>query len=427
VEQVPASIIHLLEGSVDAAVVLDEHCRVLYFNSAYQALAGLCGRELERRLAAGAGCSDLFRLELCGESCIGRRAMESNRPLRVDEVRAFRSDGEELRLIVAAIPIEQRFVVETYRDVTAEARVQRRLKGLLEKERSAKRLLEEEVATRTRELRQAQAQLVHQEKMSSLGRLLAGVAHELNNPINFVFGNVDFVERYMADLLKLIRTIEESDHLNGAVRAEVARVKREIDFDFLVEDSRKLVSAIRAGAQRAATIISDLKDFCRESKQDLRETDLVAGIETTLNLINVLLKDRITVERHYPPQVPRVLTNPGRINQVFMNILTNAAQAIHGEGVIRIRIELPPQHVEVSIEDTGVGIPPEIQSKILEPFFTTKEEGQGTGLGLWIADQIVRNAGGSMRCASQPGQGTTFTVTLPLRPPSAQPGGGGDA
>jgi PAS domain S-box-containing protein len=411
----------LLEGSVDAAVILDADRTILYYNRAYEALSGLRGRQLARRVEEGARCFEIFPLEICATDCLGCKAKDSSRALRVDEIKAVRGkDGEELTFIVAAVPMGEGVVIETYRDVTADVRIQRRLKVLLDRERRAKEILEDEVRERTHELRQAQAQLVHQEKMSSLGRLVAGIAHELNNPINFVYGNVDFLGQYMEDLLGLVGMLDGADLPEG-VRERLDQMKDQIEFDFLVDDSRKLIRSIRSGAERTAGIVQDLKSFSRTRSSELQEADVVAGIDTTLNLIAPLLKNRINVERQIEPNLPRLVCNAGHINQVFMNILTNAAQAIDGEGTIRVVIESVDggAQIQVAISDSGPGIAPDIAEKITDPFFTTKDVGEGTGLGLWISENIVRAHGGTLTCRSAPGRGATFTVILPVRAPES--------
>jgi two-component system NtrC family sensor kinase len=414
---IPDAVRELLEGSVDAAVILDRDRRVLYYNRAYEAIGSLRGRALAERVNAGARCWEIFQLDVCQTACVGCRARDAGKPLRVDEIRAVRGDGEDLTVIVTAVPLADGLIVETYRDVTAEVRVQRRLKMLLERERKEKVDLEEVVAERTRELRHAQAQLVLQEKMSALGRLVAGVAHELNNPINFVYGNVDFLRQYMDDLLTLVDQVDRHPDLPPALRADLDRLKESIEYDYLVEDSRKLIRSIRTGAERTAGIVRDLKNFSRTGGGDMQETDVIAGIETTLNLIAPLHKNRIEIQREYQPDLPRLVCNAGHLNQVFMNILTNAAQAIQGKGTIRIRVGTlaDPPRMEVAITDTGRGIPPDVLEHITDPFFTTKEVGEGTGLGLWISDSIVSAHAGTLTCQSEVGTGSTFTVTLPLR------------
>jgi two-component system NtrC family sensor kinase len=406
----------LLEGSVDAAVILDADRRVLYYNRAYEAIGTMRGRALAEKVKAGARCYEIFELEVCKTACVGCRARDGRRPLRIDEVRAVRGDGEELTFIVTAVPLSEELVVESYRDVTAEVRVQRRLKVLLEQERRAKVGLEEMVADRTRELEQAQAQLILQEKMSALGRLVAGIAHELNNPINFVYGNVDFLRQYMDDLLSLVDRVDRDPRLPDDLRRELDQLKQAIEYDYLVTDSRKLIRSIRTGAERTAAIVRDLKNFSRTGGGDTQETDVIAGIETTINLIAPLHKDRIVIEREYQADLPMLVCNAGHVNQVFMNILTNAAQAIRGTGTIKIRVSTDDggRQLRVAISDSGEGIAPDVMEKITDPFFTTKEVGEGTGLGLWISESIVRAHGGTLGVESQLGAGSTFTVTLPL-------------
>lgn len=409
----------VLEGSVDAAVILDRDRRVLYYNRAYQALSGLRGRQLSQKVKAGARCFEIFPLEICETQCLGCKARDAERALRVDEIKAVRGgDGEEMTFIVAAVPIGDGMIIETYRDVTADVRIQRRLKVLLEQERDNSKALEERVRERTAELRQAQAVLVHHEKMSSLGRLVAGIAHELNNPINFVYGNVDFLGQYMDDLLSLVKLIDSSA-LPDELREYFESRKQEIEYDFLVDDSRKLIRSIRAGAERTASIVQDLKTFSRTGGGDLQEADIAAGIETTLNLIAPLLRGRIEVQRNIGSNLPKLVCNAGHINQVFMNILTNAAQAIKAEGSINVSIEAieDGKALQVIIADSGPGIPPDVIEKITDPFFTTKDVGEGTGLGLWITENIIRAHGGKMICQSTPGEGAIFTVILPVRAP----------
>src|SRR6185312_5537304 len=187
-----ADLKRVLEGAVDAAVILDQDHRVLYRNSAYDAYTGKRPREVGAAAAAGTPCHQLFNLEICAENCIMRRAVAAQKPLRMHEIHAKRGDGEDLTLIVTSTPIGGGLVLETYRDVTAESRVQRKYHALLARER-------------------AQDQLVLNEKMSSLGRLVAGIAHELNNPINFVYGNVDFLAQYFRHLINLIGIYEAGE------------------------------------------------------------------------------------------------------------------------------------------------------------------------------------------------------------------------
>jgi len=425
--EVPEQIRKLLDGSLDAAVVLDANRRPLYWNAAYQQYSGLRPRQLEQAADEGRCCFHVFPIEVCETLCLGRRALTTGRPVRMDEIRARRGDGEEIVLIVTATPIENHMVIETYRDVTADARIQRKYKVLLERERTAKDLLEAKVQERTQqlerandELKRTQAQLIHQEKMSSLGRLVAGIAHELNNPINFVYGNVEFLGRYFQDLIDLVDLLEQAP-IESDLRAKIEKKKREIEYEFLRADSDKLLKSIRAGAERTAAIVRDLKAFSRVGSGQLVETDLAEGIDTTLNLIAPLLKNRIHVHRRYSPDAPRVYCHAGHINQVFMNVLTNAAQAVRGEGRIDIVIEKGGAGwARVKVTDSGPGIAAEIRPHIFDPFFTTKDVGEGTGLGLTISEGIVRNHGGRI-FVDEKGPGATFVIELPVRPPTRPP------
>jgi PAS domain S-box-containing protein len=420
----------LLDAAVDAAVVLDDDRRPLYWNAAYQQYTGLRPRQLELAAETGRCCHHLFPIEVCETMCLGRRALETGRPVRMDEIHARRSDGEELTLIVTATPILDQMVMETYRDVTGDARMQRKYKLLLARERQDKELLEHKVQERTVELERAteeikrtQAQLIHQEKMSSLGRLVAGIAHELNNPINFVYGNVEFLGRYFQDLLELMDLYDQAE-ASAELRQRIEEKKREMEFDFMRDDSQKLLKSIRSGAERTAAIVRDLKAFSRVGSGRLQETNLVEGIETTLNLIAPLIKNRVRVHRHFAPETPSVFCHTGHINQVLMNVLTNAAQAVRGEGEITVRLEPgAPGWVRISVSDTGPGVAPEIRQKIFDPFFTTKDVGEGTGLGLTISEGIIRSHGGRISVLGEPGQGATFVIELPLRPPPRPPAG----
>jgi two-component system NtrC family sensor kinase len=406
----------VLEGSVDAAIILDQQHHVLYRNSAYDAYTGRRPREVGIAAEGGTPCHQLFNLEICADNCIMRRAVAVGKPLRMHEIRARRGDGEDLTLIVTATPLGNGLVLETYRDVTAESRVQRKYHALLARERGAKEDLERKILERTEALRRAQDQLVLNEKMSSLGRLVAGIAHELNNPINFVYGNVDFLAQYFRHLINLI-AIYESSELPEEARRKARDFKQGIDFEFLMEDWERLLKSVRAGAERTAQIVAGLKAFSRPHVGRVEETDILAGLETTLHLLQPLLRDRVTVQRSFAP-VPRIQCRGGQVQQVFMNLLTNAAQAAGPGGTIFLDARPEAEGVRVSVRDTGPGVPAELATKIFDPFFTTKDVGEGTGLGLAISQRIVRSHGGRIELSpGPPGAGAEFVVWLPRVPP----------
>nr|WP_297356566.1 ATP-binding protein [uncultured Caldimonas sp.] len=266
-------------------------------------------------------------------------------------------------------------------------------------------------------LQQAQRQLVQSEKMAAIGQLAAGVAHEINNPMGYVFSNINSLATYVNDLLRLIRAYEAS----GNESREVAALKREIDIEFLAEDIVSLIAESQDGIDRVKQIIRSLKDLSRvEDADDFQLADVHQCIESTLNVVNNEIKYKAIVERRFS-QVPQIECLPAQIGQVLMNLLVNAAHAIAEQGVIEIRTSSVNDGVLIEVQDNGVGISPDFKDRIFEPFFTTKPVGKGTGLGLSISYNIVRNHGGWIKADSELGRGTCFSVWLPVRR-----GGGAD-
>jgi signal transduction histidine kinase len=253
--------------------------------------------------------------------------------------------------------------------------------------------LEARVDERTRELRDTQAQLVQNEKMVSLGQLVAGVAHELNNPIGFIHANLQLIDEYIAKLT--------DKSLPEPARAHAR------------EALEKLLASSREGTQRVKRIVEDMRTFSRLDQAELLEVDLHEGIDRTLSLMTPRLKHGIQVERDYG-ELPQVRCFAGQLNQVFMNLLMNACDALVGSGTIRISTRATTDGVRLAFEDDGPGIPEEIRNRLFEPFFTTKTIGKGTGLGLSISHGIVQRHGGSIRVESKPGEGATFVIELPL-------------
>jgi signal transduction histidine kinase len=298
--------------------------------------------------------------------------------------------------------------IEVYRDVTAEARTQAHYKVLLERARTEHERLEEEVRTRTDALRQAQAQLVHQEKMSSLGRLVAGVTHELNNPLHFVSGNLSFLERYATVLLEVIDAYQSGGRDAGRQAAD------ERDLAHIAQDLPKLLKSVRNGAERASRIVRSLRTFSHPGRDRAEPADLEKCLRSSLEIVEPMLKGRVEVDVRMDG-LPPVVCNSSQLGQVFLNLLTNAADAIEGPGHIRVSGSVDGEFVEVRLADDGVGIAPADLQRLFEPFFTTKPVGSGTGLGLSISYAIVRDHGGSIQASSEPGRGTTFMVRLPIR------------
>ncbi|MBU0488448.1 MAG: ATP-binding protein [Bacteroidetes bacterium] len=299
--------------------------------------------------------------------------------------------------------------------------------GRTKRLKAVQRILEKNVEERTAELTQrttelesaldtlkkAQSQLIDAEKMASLGQLTAGVAHEINNPINFVSGNTGPLKRDIDELLLLGKKYEEiiAEKGLGAHFVEAETLKLEMDYVVLLDEINRLIAGIDEGARRTAEIVRSLRNFSRLDENELKSADIHEGIESTLMILHNKMKSRITVVKDFG-NIPRIQCYPGKLNQAFMNILTNAVQAIDGEGTITIRTIMRNNKVEISIKDTGKGMTEAQTKRIFEPFYTTKEVGKGTGLGLYITFSIIEKHNGSIRVTSEPGKGTEFVVVL---------------
>lgn len=270
----------------------------------------------------------------------------------------------------------------------------------------------EELSRILSELQSAQSQLIQQEKMASLGQLVAGVAHELNNPIGFIYANFPHLEEYVRTLLELIGVIQTLP-LPDDVREELAARLEAADIDFIRDDLLKIIRSGQSGATRIKEIISSLRSFSRLDEAVEKSVRLEDGLEDTLALLHHHLQKRIEVIRDYRLNM-EILCHPGRLNQVFMNILYNATQAITGEGTITVSTRREDDWAIVEIADSGPGIPPETIGRIFDPFFTTKKVGEGTGLGLSISYGIVQDHGGQIDVNSTVGTGTTFTIRIPI-------------
>jgi two-component system, NtrC family, sensor kinase len=266
-------------------------------------------------------------------------------------------------------------------------------------------------------LEEAQNQLLQSEKMASIGQLAAGVAHEINNPVGFVSSNLGTLQRYINDMLRLIAAYEEREEsMVNAVLVDIQALKKEIDAAYLREDVVVLLSESLDGLQRVKRIVQDLKNFSHVDRSEVELADLEEGMESTLNVVWNELKYKAKVIKEYG-HIPPIKCIPSQLNQVFMNLLVNAAHAIEEQGVITIRSGHDDSQVWVEVADTGKGIAPEHLARIFEPFFTTKPVGKGTGLGLSLSYGIVNKHGGHIEVHSQPGRGSTFRVVLPQTSP----------
>jgi two-component system, NtrC family, sensor kinase len=296
-----------------------------------------------------------------------------------------------------------------------------------QKEVKEKRQLEQTLS----ELKRTQAKLVHAEKMSSLGQIVAGVAHEINNPVNFIHGNLTYIEEYSQQLLNLVQIYQY--HYPNPV-TEIQDETDAIDLDFLQKDLLKIVSSMKLGTDRIRNIVLSLRVFSRMDEAEFKSVDIHEGIDSTLLILQHRLKNKpqyseIQVIRNYC-DLPLVECYAGQLNQVFMNILANAIDAVdeinekrtieeRKENSSQITIStsaIDSEWVQITIADTGIGIPESIKKQIFNPFFTTKPIGKGTGMGMAISHQIITEKhGGKLTCFSTPGRGTEFVIHIPIK------------
>jgi two-component system NtrC family sensor kinase len=319
------------------------------------------------------------------------------------------------------------------------ARTESLLKRVITDLRESKRTLEERsqaLEKALQDLKATQTQLVESEKMSALGVLVAGVAHEINNPVSFIYGNLEHAEAYTEDLFKLIHAYQ-TEYPDPS--EEIKTLLQEIDLEFLQQDYHQLLKSINIGAERIYEIVRSLRTFSRLDEAEYKVADLHEGLDSTLCILEHRLKPNAThngiqLVRAYG-ELPKVTCYPGKLNQVFMNILVNAIDALESgmgqqalstqetstpekpmlQPQITISTAFETNRVIIQITDNGPGIPADIIPKLFDPFFTTKPVGKGTGLGLSISYQIVVDQHqGHIGCQSSPQGGTTFTVVLPI-------------
>jgi PAS domain S-box-containing protein len=320
----------------------------------------------------------------------------------------------------------------TVMDITERKQAELALQTSEQREREKAQQLEQTLA----QLKRAQSQLIQAEKMSSIGQMVAGVAHEINNPISFIYGNITPAGQYVRDLLKLVQLYQQ---YYPETFPEIAEELERVDADFIAEDFPKILASMQEGAKRIKNIVLSLRNFSRLDEKELKVVDIHEGIESSLVLLQHRLNKQpkhgeIQVIKEYG-ELPKIPCYPAQLNQVFMNLLLNAIDACEESLIntiptvtndsgqifeknhqIRIRTEISRDNqVFVHIFDNGIGISPEVQSRMFDPFFTTKTVGSGTGLGLSISYQIVKDRhGGDLRCYSEVGKGTEFTIALPI-------------
>jgi PAS domain S-box-containing protein len=393
-----AIFIHSADGQI-----LDVNDRMLelYGVSRQQALALRIAEDCSGPDNCLEALSDRWQRVLAGE--VLNFSWQAKRPL----------DGElfDVDVILKQIMLnEQPVVLAHVQDITA-----------LKASTLALEAKAEALAKALDQLQRTQAQLVQTEKMSSLGQLVAGIAHEINNPTAFIYGNITYVQEYMQSLIELVNLYRQ---YYPKPIAKIQAELDEIDIDFLIDDTSKLLTSMKSGTHRIQQIVQSLRSFSRMDEASYKTVDLHEGLDSALLILQSRLNataDRpaIQVVKRYGP-LPPVECYAGELNQALMNILVNAVDAIlqasPATPTLTLQTELNTDHVIVRIADNGTGISPDSRSRVFEPFFTTKPVGQGTGMGLAISYQIICDRhSGSLTCESTPGQGSEFTLAIPLR------------
>ena len=330
-----------------------------------------------------------------------------------DKINVFRKEKEQSQeQVVIALQENERIVRE--QNVILEAKVDERTYEL--------KLSNDDLSKAMTELKEAETQLVESEKMASLGQLTAGIAHEINNPINFVTSNVKPLNRDVRILLDAVEALGQmaiEDISVAEKQKKIQEYKNDLDFDYLKEEIDQLLNGIGEWASRTAEIVKGLRIFSRLDEDDLKKANINDGLESTLVITNNLLNNIIKVEKNYA-DLPLIECYPGKLNQVFLNIISNAIYAIKKKfndadgGVLSVSTSFDDNNVFIKIADNGTGMDENTKKKLFEPFFTTKDVGEGTGLGLSIAYNTINKHNGQIQVNSEIGKGTEFILILPL-------------
>ncbi|CAD6876509.1 ATP-binding protein [Methylomonas fluvii] len=415
-----------LESTGNGILVIDWHGKIANMNRQFSSMWGISDELLLEReeadilefIAGLVAEPEVFRMRL--QELVGNSETEDILSLKDGRIFECRSRpqylGEHIigRVFGFNDITERKRAEEALRDSRdeLEEQVRKRTESLqmANTQLLAEKARQEELIS---QLEETQMQLLQSEKMASIGQLAAGVAHEINNPIGFVNSNLSTLQEYVDGMLALLAAYEriEGSLVNEALQ-KITHLKQEINIGYLREDIGDLLAESLDGLQRVRRIVKDLKDFSHVGELEQQSANLEAGLDSTLNVVWNEIKYKADVVKEYGG-IPEINCIASQLNQVFMNLLINAVQAIEDHGLITIRTAYDEQSVWIEVEDTGKGIKPEQLGKIFDPFFTTKSVGMGTGLGLSLSYGIVKKHNGRIEVKSELGKGTCFRVFLP--------------
>lgn len=417
-----AELDQIFNTATDGMRVIDKEFNVIRTNRTFRALTQNSAEQLARRK-----CFEVFPGAACHTLDCPVTQMKNGAKRVEAEVEKQRDDGSTLTCILTATPYcnpegELLGVIEAFYDISERKLTEQNLQEAYEQSQhltaeleGQHALLEEQnskLELSYAELKTVQSQILQQEKMASIGQLAAGVAHEINNPMGFITSNLGSLQKYVDKFIGFIETQSALLASLGAAEQEL-EARKKLKLDYVIEDSRDLITESLDGAERVKEIVQNLKSFSRVDQTEEEYADINKCLETTLKIVWNELKYKTTVDKQYG-ELPHIKCFPQQLNQVFMNMLVNASQAIDQQGKITIRTSVEDGSVKVAITDTGCGMSREKTDRIFEPFFTTKEVGKGTGLGLSICYDIVKNHAGEIFVESEEGRGTTFSVLLPV-------------
>ncbi len=425
-----------LENIESGIIVADKHGRIEWVNNGFTKMSGFT---IDEVIGKKPGEVLQGKNTSSEHSNAFRKKLKSGKPFS-QEILNYTKAGKKYWCYVHITPLlDENGAVDKYIGVETDitdliknqeklARSQQALKEtiktqqevasrLKDAEAKLKASLEEETVYR-KQLQEAQSQLVNTEKMASLGQLTAGIAHEINNPINFVYNGIDALKLTLGELFELALRVKEYSNTQDADQLirDVNEIVENTNIDDLVADSEGLIGDIKNGATRTMEIVKGLRVFSRLDEEEFKLADINENLDSTIILLKNKVKNRIALVKKYDPQLPPVNCYPGQLNQVFMNLINNAIQAIpddRTDGEIVISTSGTPDGISISIADNGTGIPESLQKRIFEPFFTTKPVGIGTGLGLSISYGIIEKHKGTISVKSSAGHGTEFTINLP--------------